>query len=115
MVAKNEGGAIMSRTIDDLEMDLFKARMEELFQKAYEKGVQDGMERFSYPPTLKNSDIAKIFQIADSTVVKLTANPSFPRLSKIKGRYPRDLVFEWINENSNWVKQNTNYFSKNVM
>jgi len=91
-------------TFEELEAKIFKLRMEELFEGAYKQGVQDGKEHFSYPPVLTNKDLAEIFQIADSTVTKLTADPSFPRLSKIKGRYPRDKVFEWINQNSTDAK-----------
>ncbi|MED3888227.1 hypothetical protein [Priestia aryabhattai] len=87
-------------TFEGLEAEVFNSQMEELFKEAYKKGVEDGKNHFSYPPVLTNKDLAEIFQIADSTVTKLTADPSFPRLSKIKGRYPRDKVFEWINQNS---------------
>ncbi|MEI2392234.1 hypothetical protein V8V55_20735 [Priestia megaterium] len=87
-------------TFEGLEAEVFNSQMEELFKEAYKKGVEDGKNYFSYPPVLTNKDLAEIFQIADSTVTKLTADPSFPRLSKIKGRYPRDKVFEWINQNS---------------
>ncbi|MEK4721536.1 hypothetical protein NST66_29060 [Priestia sp. FSL W8-0524] len=87
-------------TFEGLEAEVFNSQMEELFKEAYKKGVEDGKNHFSYPPVLTNKDLAEIFQIADSTVTKLTADPSFPRLTKIKGRYPRDKVFEWINRNS---------------
>ncbi|MED3888124.1 hypothetical protein [Priestia aryabhattai] len=91
-------------TFEGLEAEVFKSQIEELFKEAYKKGVEDGKNHFSYPPVLRNKDLAEIFQIADSTVTKLTADPSFPRLSKIKGRYPRDKVFEWINQNSTGSK-----------
>ncbi|MFS8601192.1 helix-turn-helix domain-containing protein [Priestia megaterium] len=91
-------------TFEGLEAEVFNSQMEELFKEAYKKGVEDGKNHFSYPPVLTNKDLAEIFQIADSTVTKLTADPSFPRLSKIKGRYPRDKVFEWINQNSTGSK-----------
>lgn len=87
-------------TFEGLEAEVFNSQIEELFKEAYKKGVEDGKNHFSYPPVLTNKDLAEIFQIADSTVTKLTADPSFPRLTKIKGRYPRDKVFEWINRNS---------------
>jgi predicted DNA-binding transcriptional regulator AlpA len=87
-------------TFEGLEAEVFNSQMEELFKEAYKKGVEDGKNHFSYPPVLTNKNLAEIFQIADSTVTKLTADPSFPRLTKIKGRYPRDKVFEWINRNS---------------
>jgi hypothetical protein len=92
-------------TFDELEADLFKARMEDMFRMAYEKGVEDGMKKYSYPPVLTNKDLAEIMQIAPPTVLKVTANPSFPRLQTIKARYPRDAVFEWIEANSNILER----------
>ncbi|MEH7214802.1 hypothetical protein V7079_22855 [Priestia megaterium] len=91
-------------TFEGLEAEVFNSQMDELFKEAYKKGVEDGKNHFSYPPVLTNKNLVEIFQIADSTVTKLTADPSFPRLSKVKGRYPRDKVFEWINQNSTGSK-----------
>ncbi|MBO1000540.1 hypothetical protein IOC57_22705 [Bacillus sp. SD075] len=91
-------------TFDRIETEFLKERLEKLIQSAYEKGVEDGMKSFSYPPVLRNSHLAEILQIAPPTVIKVTSNPSFPRLQNIKGRYPRDLVFEWIETNSTYLK-----------
>lgn len=92
-------------TFDQIEAEFLKGRLEKLIQSAYEQGVEDGMKRFSYPPVLKNSHLAEILQIAPPTVIKVTSNPSFPRLQNIKGRYPRDLVFEWIEANSTYLRK----------
>jgi hypothetical protein len=91
-------------TFDELEANLFKHRLEELFRQAYEKGVEDGMKKYSYPPVLTNKHLAEILQVAPPTVIKITANPTFPRLQTIKARYPRDAVFAWIEANSNQLK-----------
>jgi predicted DNA-binding transcriptional regulator AlpA len=89
-------------TFDEIEANLFKARMEELFRQAYEKGVEDGMKRYSYFPVLTNKHLAEILQIAMPTVIKVTSNPTFPRLANIKARYPRDAVFDWIKNNTEY-------------
>lgn len=94
-------------TFDELEANLFKARMEELFRRAYEKGVEDGMKRYSYPPVLTNKHLAEILQIAMPTVIKVTSNPTFPRLANIKARYPRDAVFDWIKNNTEYRGRKT--------
>lgn len=101
-------GENMSRTFitfDELEAKLFANRMEEMFQQAYEKGVQDGMQKYAYPPVLKNEHLAEIFQVKPSTVSKIITNPSFPRLSAIQARYPRDEVFAWIERNTTFLKE----------
>lgn len=87
-------------TFDELEAQLFAVRMEELFRKAYEKGVEDGRTKFSYPPILTNAHLAEILQVKPATVAKVTADPSFPKLKEIRARYPRDEVFEWIKRNT---------------
>ncbi|MED4456196.1 hypothetical protein [Metabacillus fastidiosus] len=86
--------------LDQFEDEFLKFRLEKLIQAAYEKGVEDGIKRFSYPPVLKNSHLAEILQVKMTTVYKITQNPAFPKMQNIKGRYPRDKVFEWIDRNS---------------
>ncbi|MCM3598663.1 hypothetical protein M4D55_23170 [Metabacillus idriensis] len=95
----------MEITIKEIEEKILGLHLQAIVQKAYEKGVEDGMKRFTYPPVLRNSHLAEILQIAMPTVIKVTSNPSFPRLQTIKGRYPRDLVFEWIESNSTYLRK----------
>ncbi|MED5101112.1 MULTISPECIES: hypothetical protein [Niallia] len=102
-------------TFDQLEAEFLKDKMEKLLLAAYEKGVQDGINKYSYPPVLTNKLLGEIFQIAQPTVIKMTADPTFPRFSKIQARYPRDQVFKWIEQNSSWVKENTKFYSKEAM
>jgi hypothetical protein len=92
-------------TFDEMEANLFKDRMEKLFQKAYEKGVEDGIKKFSYPPTLRKQHIAEILQIEMPTVNKVTAIPGFPKSTLVKARYPRDLVFKWLEQNSTLLQE----------
>lgn len=92
-------------TFDEMEANLFMGRMEKLFQQAYEKGVEDGMRKFSYPPILLNTHIAEILQIKMPTVNKITNHPSFPRLNNIRARYPRDQVFAWIEDNTTYLRE----------
>lgn len=102
------GGVILPQTtmtFDQLEAEYLKHRLEKLIQSAYERGVEDGIKRFSYPPVLKNSHIAEILQIAMPTVIKVTNHPTFPRLTKIQARYPRDAVFLWIEDNSTYLRR----------
>lgn len=95
----------MDLTIKELEEKLLNLKLHDFIQRAYEKGVEDGIKRFSYPQVLTNVHLAEILQIAPSTVIKVTADPTFPRLSKIKARYPRDQVFQWIESNSTKLKR----------
>ncbi|MCM3324273.1 helix-turn-helix transcriptional regulator [Cytobacillus kochii] len=105
----------MSHTLREIEDKLLNLHLETFFRKAYEQGVADGRKQFSRPELLTLSDLQEMFQIKYPTVLKMTANPEFPRSTQIKARFPRDQVYKWIEENSNWVKENTNYYSKEAM
>lgn len=95
-------------TFDEMEAQLFQHRMEELFQKAYAKGVEDGRTKFSYPPVLTNKHLVEILQVKLPTVNKIVGNPTFPKLKEIRARYPRDEVFLWIDRNTTYIE---NYLS----
>ncbi len=83
-----------------------------MIQKAYEQGVKDGQEKYSLPHTLTKEHLAEIFQIKISTVNKLIARPSFPKLKDVQARYPRNQVLAWIEDNSTWVRKNTGYYDQ---
>lgn len=87
-------------TLKELDQQYLMQKFELLIQQAYEKGVDDGQKRFTYPPVLKREHLKKILSIEYSTIDKLTRDPSFPRLTAISARYPRDAVFKWIEENT---------------
>ncbi|MBU8908550.1 hypothetical protein [Desertibacillus haloalkaliphilus] len=98
-------------TMDELESKLMEERLNAMFQKAYEQGVRDAIEKYSFPVLLTKQHLCEIFQVEMPTVSKLVAHPNFPKFEMIRARYPRDAVLDWINENTNWVKDNTNYFA----
>ncbi|WP_017687929.1 hypothetical protein [Paenibacillus sp. PAMC 26794] len=74
--------------------------VQELVKKAYEIGVEEGRVKYDYPLVLTKNDLKDIFQVEASAVNKLVENTSFPKFKLIRARYPRDLVFNWISENS---------------
>ncbi|WP_233414603.1 helix-turn-helix domain-containing protein [Thermaerobacillus caldiproteolyticus] len=79
--------------------------VKDLVRQAYELGVEEGREKYSYPPLLTRKDLAEIFQVQLSTVSNLTDIPGFPKFEHIRARYPRDQVFRWIEENSTYLEQ----------
>ncbi|WP_322922933.1 hypothetical protein [Paenibacillus campi] len=72
----------------------------EMVRQAYEVGMEDGRSLHSLPHVLTQLDLEAIFQASRSTIEKIVARPDFPKLTVMKGRYPRELVFEWIAKNS---------------
>lgn len=90
-------------TIESLEDQLFHLKLEKAIQKAYEKGIEDGRSKYYFPPVLKKIHLMEILQVEMPTVSKLVSNPTFPRLKDVKARYPRDSVFKWIAENTDYL------------
>lgn len=86
--------------LQELDEQYLLKKFELLIQQAYEKGIEDGKKRFTYPPVLKREHLKEILSIEYPTVDKLTRNPSFPRLTEVTARYPRDAVFKWIEEHT---------------
>lgn len=94
-------------TFDEMTATVFQDQMQKLFQAAYEKGVEDGMKKYSYPPVLNVNHLIQILSVKRPTVSKITARPDFPKLTQIQARYPRDEVFEWIKNNSSYIQEVT--------
>ncbi|RAZ73602.1 hypothetical protein [Planococcus halotolerans] len=92
-------------TIESLEDQLFQLKLEKIIQQAYEQGVRDARTKFHFPHVLKKEHLVEILQVKAPTVDKLVVHPEFPRLGTVKGRYPRDKVFEWIESNTEYVNQ----------
>ncbi|WP_107950882.1 hypothetical protein [Lysinibacillus parviboronicapiens] len=57
-----------------------------------------------YPHMLRQEHLCEIFQCERNAIYKLTKIETFPKFEHIHGRYPRDLVFEWIEQNTNQVQ-----------
>lgn len=87
-------------SIESLEDQLFQLKLEKAIQTAYEKGIEDGRTKYSYPFILRKSDLVEIMQIKLATLDKLLTDPNFPRLKNVQARYPRDEVFKWIEKNT---------------
>lgn len=105
----------MDISFSELEANILSEKLSTLFQQAYEQGVEDARKKYSFPEILTKDHLVQVFQIEKPTVNKLVALPTFPKLKDVRARYPRDRVFDWINENSTWVRKNTSYFGKEAI
>lgn len=90
----------MQVSIDELKAKLLEENLKDLFIEAYEQGLKDGQEKYSYPDLLTKKDLVKIFQVKEPTVNKIIAIQGFPKSKFVTARYPRDEVFKWIRDNS---------------
>lgn len=87
--------------------ELIAARMaeslERMFREAYEQGVRDGRGINAYPHLLTKEHLSEIFSVEVSTVNKIITHPTFPKFKEVRARYPRDQVFQWIDEHSTLI------------
>lgn len=65
------------KQIEALEGELLEKKLELLFLKAYEKGIEDGYKNYSYPNVLKKEHLIEIFQAELSTINRIVARPIF--------------------------------------
>ncbi|MBM7581086.1 hypothetical protein [Jeotgalibacillus terrae] len=90
----------MRVTLDELEAMVLHEHLKEMFQRAYEDGVEEGKRISNLPQLLTNTDLRGIFQVTNATLHKITRRPDFPKFQYIQARYPRDPVLKWIEEHS---------------
>ncbi|MFF5993430.1 hypothetical protein AAGS61_01590 [Lysinibacillus sp. KU-BSD001] len=99
----------MNLTIEELKEALLNAELVELFQKAYNQGVEDARKlvlyEHQYPPRMEKEHVADFFQIALPTVEKIIRMDGFPICGAVRARYPRDKVFEWADRNTKYMNE----------
>ncbi len=99
----------MNLTIEELKEALLNAELVELFQKAYNQGVEDARKLVKYehqfPPRMTKKDLARFFQVALPTVEKIIRMDGFPRCREVTARYPRDKVIAWAEQNTEYMNE----------
>lgn len=90
----------MMEDINSKEFELLTQKITLAIEQAFQKGIETGLKKNSFPPVLKKEHLCEILQIEVPTVNKLVARKDFPKLTTVQARYPRDQVFEWIERNS---------------
>ncbi|MCS1393492.1 hypothetical protein NXZ77_18125 [Lysinibacillus boronitolerans] len=75
-----------------------------IIREEIEQIIKNISTKNKYPHMLKQEHLCEIFQCERGAIYKLTKIDSFPRFEHIHGRYPRDLVFEWIEQNTNHIQ-----------
>ncbi|MCJ8008937.1 hypothetical protein ACFFF5_21215 [Lederbergia wuyishanensis] len=104
----------MQISLDELKANLLSESLKEMFQQAYEQGLNDAKEQQALPTLLKKKDLADLFQVALPTVENIIRMEGFPKSKVVQARYPRDEVFIWINKNIEYVHYNTNYLKMSI-
>lgn len=104
----------MQSIIDELQEKLMIEMMKQKVQLAYEQGLEDARGQQAYPPLLRKQHVAEIFQVELPTVENIIRKEGFPKSTAVQARYPRDEVFDWMAENTEYVHYNANRLSKSI-
>jgi len=96
----------MDLSIEQLQEKLLDGTLQQLFHQAYEQGVSDARNKKALPYTLRKKDLADLFQVELVTVEKIIRMEGFPKSKVVAARYPRDLVLEWAEKNTECVHYN---------
>jgi len=100
----------MQITLESLEAKLMEESLKKMFQQAYEQGLEDAKEKHTLPTMLRKKDIAELFQVSLPTVENIIRMEGFPKSKIVSARYPRDMVLEWMNSETNI--ETVNYLRK---
>lgn len=101
----------MDISLTELEAKLLEGRLKKLFQRAYEQGIEDARKKYELPPLLSRKQFMELVGIADTKCAELFNRQDFPVIREFgHPKVPTHLLFQWIEENTEWVKSNTNYF-----
>lgn len=95
------------RNIESLEFDLFEQKLSLAIEKAYQQGVADAQAKYSLPTLLTRKEFMSLVGIGETKCAELFNRRDFP-VNREFGhpRVPKDLLFEWINANTDWVRAN---------
>lgn len=97
--------AHLSIPVEDSANEVVVEHIKQLFQQAYEQGVQDGRTLFAYPEVLTKKHLCEIFQLKEDAINKMVANPTFPKFTQARARYPRDQVLVWIRKHTSYLNK----------
>ncbi|MBN6889809.1 hypothetical protein ACUXCC_005259 [Cytobacillus horneckiae] len=90
-------------TIEDLKFKLYEEQLKFVSQRAFEQGVEYARSKYSYPPNMRKDHLAHYFQCSKATVENIIRMEGFPKSKVVTARYPRDLVIEWDEKNTERV------------
>ncbi|MCY7692188.1 MULTISPECIES: hypothetical protein [Bacillus] len=99
-------------TFDEMTATVFQDQMQKLFQAAYEKGVEDGRNKYALKPVLTRKEAMEVLRCKETKMAELAARSDFPKNPMLGRNIPTKQLLEWIDLHTEWMKENTDYFKK---
>lgn len=97
----------MQVTLDEFLAKHMELKLEDMFRKAYEQGVEDARKKYDLPQLMTRKQFMEFANIGEAKCAELFNRHDFP-LTREFGhpRVPTPLLFDWIAENTDWVRFN---------
>lgn len=103
----------MQLTLDELKAKLLEESLKEMFQQAYEQGVNDARMKYDLPPLLTRKQFMELVGIGETKCAELFNRSDFPVIREFgHPRVPTKQLFDWIKANTDWMETN---FKRNVI
>lgn len=97
----------MQVTLDEFIAQHLESKLDAMFQRAYDQGVADARKKYEVKPLMTRRQFMEFANISEAKCAQLFNRQDFP-VNREFGhpRVPRELLFEWIERNTDWVEAN---------
>ncbi len=97
----------MQDTLDEFLFKRMESKLQDMCQKAYEQGVEDGRKKHSVPELMTRKQFMEFANIGEAKCAELFRRRDFPVIREFgHPRVPTNLLFAWIAENTDWIRFN---------
>lgn len=88
----------------------FRENLRSLMREEFLEMMNDFANEQQHKPMLTIPDLMELLHIGRTKTSELLARPGFPVFREAGVLIPRDKLFEWIDQHTEWVEDNTGYF-----
>lgn len=94
----------MQVTLDEFIAQHLESKLSDMFQKAYEQGIEDARKKYELPQLMTRRQFMEFANISEAKCAQLFNRQDFP-VNRDFGhpRVPTHLLFEWIDMNTEWI------------
>jgi len=93
----------------NVQFDLEALR--QIIREEVREAVTESHKVRELPPFLTRTEFMEILHIGSTKAAELLGRPDFPVFREAGLLIPTDLLFKWIEKNTQWVEDNSNYLS----
>lgn len=87
--------------------------LRQIIREEVREAVIDSNKAKELPPLLTRKELMELLHIGQTKTTELLGRADFPVFREAGLLIPTDLLFKWIEKNTQWVEENTKYLSVN--